>query len=302
METIEVLRKLGLNAYEAAVYDALLRLDRAKVQDLARIVSVPRPQIYVALGVLMNLGLCRETRGRVSFYSAVSPAIAFRSKLRQEEQSLKAMAEAVRKLEEEHQQTARQSVPPQFVQVLKGPQIKRFIDDLAAQAKDEVLIFLKSAERQSDKSLEGAAQSEIGMMERGVRVRCLYEAAALEEARIIPFIERLAQKGEEGRVVPKVPLDMMIFDEHAAMFSLTTQQGDTTVFVFTHPDLMAIMKNSFMYLWDKGTKMEVEVKVKVNGFSPPQPQPPPTDALSDSPPLLSEERVGVRSRKRPKTK
>ena len=100
MNTKELLRALGLTAYEAEVYEALVRLECAKVNDLARIVSVPRPQIYVALRGLMDHGMVNETRGQVSIYSAVAPAIAFKGLLKQEEELLKAKSEAIRKLNE----------------------------------------------------------------------------------------------------------------------------------------------------------------------------------------------------------
>jgi predicted DNA-binding transcriptional regulator len=98
VESLELLRALGLSTYEAEVYRALLKVDKAKVQDLARVVAVPRPQIYVALGALLEKGLCQEIRGKVTFYSAVAPGMAFRSALRKEEELLKAKAEGVRAL------------------------------------------------------------------------------------------------------------------------------------------------------------------------------------------------------------
>ncbi len=78
MDSKELLRALGLSTYEADVYHALLKLEQAKVQDLTQIVAVPRPQIYVALGALLEKGLCREIRGKVTYYAAVAPSTALR--------------------------------------------------------------------------------------------------------------------------------------------------------------------------------------------------------------------------------
>ena len=153
-----------------------------------------------------------------------------------------------------------QRVPPHFVQVLRGRQIKNFIDDQAERAETEVLIFTKSAEDQSAKSMEGAARSEIGMIERGVRVRCIYEPAVLKNPEVIPILKRLLAAGENSRVVPSVPMNMMIFDARAAMFSLTELGGGLTVFAFTHPDLVQLMKNSFEHSWEMGRSLRQAIR------------------------------------------
>jgi sugar-specific transcriptional regulator TrmB len=255
MEVRELLRSLGLSAYEAEVYAALVRHDRVKVQDLARVISVPRPQIYVALGALMRRGMCIEHRGNVSLYSAVPPATAFRSTLRQEEAALKARTEAVQKLTLEHERLDKREVPPHFVQVLRGRQIKNFIDDLSDKARQEVLILLKTAEEQSAKSLEGAARSEIGMLQRGVRVRCLYELRATSDPELASILRRLQAAGEQGRVTDSIPMNVMIFDDRAALFSLDEPPAGLTVFAYTHPALVLMMRNSFQYLWDRSRSL-----------------------------------------------
>ena len=256
VDTKELLRALGLTAYEAEIYEALVRLECAKVNDLARMVSVPRPQIYVALRGLMDHGMVNETRGQVSIYSAAAPAVAFKGLLKQEEELLKAKTEAIRRLNEQFSQIEKPEIPANFVQVLKGRQVKSFIDDMAAKAQDEVLILMKSAVGQSPKSLEGATRSETAMLERGVRVRCLYEEAALADENVKALLKRLEAAGEDGRVAARVPMNMMIFDDRAAMFSLTNQRGELTVFAFSHPDLIQVMKDGFQQNWDQGRSLK----------------------------------------------
>jgi len=265
MESRELLRGLGLSTYEAEVYQALLRLGQAKVQDLARVTSVPRPQIYVALGALREKGMCREMRGKVSTYAAVAPGIAFRGLLKQEATRLKARAEGIRELDEAYQRRAPAGMSPDFVQVLRGRQVRHFIDEQVAQTKEELLILMKYTHTQSAKSLEGAARSETALLGRGVRVRCLYEVASLEHAEIIPILRRLMEHGEQGRVIAAVPLDMMVFDQRAALFSLTTLQGELTVFAFSHPDLIQVMRHSFEHLWHQGRSLRESLKRESKG-------------------------------------
>lgn len=252
----ELLIGLGLLTYEAEVYEALVRLKSAKVQELARAVSVPRPQIYVALGKLIEKGMVTESRGKVTRYSAVAPRIAFRAALKREEETLRAKTEYVAKLDEVFRRTGGSNVPPGFVLVLKGRQVKNFIDEQVAGAQKQVLILLKSARGQSAKSLEGAARAELSLLERGVRVQCLYEAASLQDENMVAILKQVVAAGEQARVVKQVPMNMMVFDDKAALFSLTDEQGDLTVFVFTHPDLIQVTKNNFHYLWEQGENLK----------------------------------------------
>jgi len=252
MDSLELLRALGLSTYEAEVYRALLKVDKAKVQDLTRVVAVPRPQIYVALGALLEKGLCREIRGKVAFYSAVAPGTAFRSALRREEELLKARAEGVRALDEEHHRLAPESVPRSFVQVLRGRQIRHTIDEMVAATTTELLITLKYVKEQTPKSIAGAVKVETAMIERGVHVRCLYERPALQHPEVRQALRQLTDRGEEARVIESVPMDLMVFDHRAALFSLAEERGGVTVFVFAHPSLVESMRLSFDRLWEQG--------------------------------------------------
>lgn len=256
MTTRELLRALGLTAYEAEVYEALVGLECSKVNDLARMVSVPRPQIYVALRGLMDRGMVNETRGAVSIYSAVAPNVAFKGLLKQEEALLKAKAEAIRTLHEQFSRVEKSEIPANFVQVLKGRQVKNLIDDMAAKAENEVLILMKSAAGQSPKSLEGATRSETAMLERGVHVRCLYEESSLADPNVAALLRRLVATGEDGRVATRVPMNMMTFDDRTAMFSLTNPRGELTVFAFAHPDLIQVMKDGFELNWNQGRSLK----------------------------------------------
>jgi sugar-specific transcriptional regulator TrmB len=263
MDSLELLKALGLSTYEAEVYRALLKVDKAKVQDLARVVAVPRPQIYVALGALLGKGLCREIRGKVTLYAAVAPTTAFRSTLHQEEELLKAKAEGIRALDEEHHRLEPESVSPNFVQVLRGRQIRHSIDELTAATTRELLISLKYVHEQTPKSVAGAVKAETSMLERGVRVRCLYERAALQHVEVRQALRQLTDRGEEARAIETVPMDMMVFDHRAALFSLAEERGGVTVFVFAHPSLVESMRLSFDRLWEQGRDVRESLAEKI---------------------------------------
>jgi sugar-specific transcriptional regulator TrmB len=252
MRTRELLKSFGLSNYETEVYEALLRVEGGRVQDLARMCAVPRPQIYVALGRLMDKGLCAEHKGRVSYYTATAPDLAFEGLLRKEEESLKTRAEAVKKLASEVRRPDKADVPVNFIEVLRGAKIKEFMDTVVLAAEKEVLTFLKAAQEKSEESLEGAVGLETAILKKGAQVRCLYEKASAENPALREVLLRLLRAGERGRVVDEVPMNMMVVDDRAVLFSLSVEKTDVTVFVSRHPALVAAMRASFECYWQKG--------------------------------------------------
>lgn len=91
-------------------------------------------------------------------------------------------------------------------------------------------------------------------------MRCLYEKASAENPALRRALLRLLQAGEEGLVVPEVPMNMMVVDDAAALFSLTLEKTDVTVFVSRHPALVAAMRASFECYWHKGRDLARTLK------------------------------------------
>jgi sugar-specific transcriptional regulator TrmB len=248
----ELLRSLGLSPYEAEVYDALGRLGRAKVLDIARQVSVPRPQVYVALKKLAVRGLCTEVKGKVSVYVAVDPGTAFEPALAEARAALERQEEGVRSLAEAFERAGTPAGPDDFVQVLRGAQVRKFMDGLYERAREQVLVFFKYAQARKVESLEGGLMLEQRMLKRGLRIRCLYELAALEDEALVDYYRRALAAGELARVVPTVPMNALVFDDTAAAFSLPSEREGSTVFVFSHPALVATVKAGFEFYWQAG--------------------------------------------------
>lgn len=255
MKTRELLQSLGLTSYEAEVYEALVRLGSGKVQDLARLVSVPRPQIYVALRRLLDRGMCRETRNKVSYFVALPPERAFAATLAEEKQALERKSEGVRELAELFERVEKQEVPYDFISVLKGPQVRAYVAGLTRDAREEVLVFFKRPEQRRPREHRAAQQEEARVLRKGVKVRCLYEQSALEDEGNREYIRSLARTGEEARVVERLPMNMITVDDRAATFSLLAA-GEVTVFTFNHPALVEVVRLSFERLWETGRPVD----------------------------------------------
>ncbi len=255
MERTDLLKSLGLTGYEAEVYLALLRIGRARVQDLTKAVSVPRPHIYVALGGLTKRGIVTGEQGRVNYYSAVPPDIAFRDLLRREDESLKAKAEGIERLAEEFREIGQERTPHDFVQVLRGSQIRHVIETQFREAQREVLIFFKRHQYSSPKTHRDADRTEAATLKRGARVRCIYEERSLEDPGFASHVRQWPRKGEEARVNPSLPMNMVLFDDRMVTFSFLGSQSEVTVFASGNPALITMMREAFERYWERSSDL-----------------------------------------------
>jgi len=263
MTTVELLKLFGLTNYEAEVYGALLKVERAKVKDLVKMVSVPRPMIYLTLKKLMNNGMCSENRGKISHYSAVAPSIVLRDILQNEKEMFKIKERGLQELNRVYKEPG--EVPFELIQVLKGKQMREVLNEKVNEAEKEMLIFFKHPAWKGDEGKK-ATQLESKALKRGIKIRCLYEKECFNTPPVdgfLPFIRRLINQGEEGRVIEHLPMNLMILDEKVAFFSLLHQmENDVTVFLFSHPALISTLKAGFEFFWAKGLDIKQTLNIK----------------------------------------
>ncbi|MEO7069406.1 MAG: helix-turn-helix domain-containing protein, partial [Nostocoides sp.] len=70
------LTDLGLTAYEARAYLALITRDRYTAAELARQAGIPRQRVYDVLDGLVRRGLAAPVQGAVRRFTATSPDAA----------------------------------------------------------------------------------------------------------------------------------------------------------------------------------------------------------------------------------
>jgi len=70
------LGRLGLSAYEAQVYAALVMFEHAEVKEIVEFLSISKPSVYEALDRLAEMGLALRSNSKPVRYSAVSPKMA----------------------------------------------------------------------------------------------------------------------------------------------------------------------------------------------------------------------------------
>ncbi|MEO0097756.1 MAG: helix-turn-helix domain-containing protein [candidate division WOR-3 bacterium] len=258
-----ILKNFGLTNYEAEVYSALLKVDKAKVSDLAEMVSVPRPQIYLILKRLIDLGLCTEKKGKIKYYSCLPPNIGLRYLLEKEEKELKNKFSLIKELEKIYKQRENKKKSLEFIEVIKGESGREYLISLLKNAKKEVLIFCKYILKKTKERLEKSYNMEMVALKNNVKVYCLYEKSFFNDPDIFPYIKKLIKNGEKARVIDYLPMNMTVIDEKSATFSLLGEdEEDVVIFYLNHPALITLMKAGFEYYWQKGKEVNLKKEEK----------------------------------------
>ncbi|MBI5066538.1 hypothetical protein HZA97_10000 [Candidatus Woesearchaeota archaeon] len=90
---MDVLKQLGLNGYESAIYEALLKYGRSDARQLSEHSKVPPTAVYPNLKSLVQKGLIQQFEGEISEYEAIKPSIAVKNFIEKKIDDLKELEE-----------------------------------------------------------------------------------------------------------------------------------------------------------------------------------------------------------------
>jgi hypothetical protein len=252
------LTALGLNAYEAAAYVALLSRPELASIEVARRAGIPRQRVYDVLGSLVDKGLCVSRDKFPKSFCAVDPAIAL--DLLAQERAL-----VLARLQEEARALAArlatelapifvsgrgQNDPLAFVEVLSGQtRIAHRALALAEAAQTSVNSCVKRPLILSGEQNQTFMKAPLG---RGLKYRALWEGSAMEDIELRGWMEQFGRLGLESRVVPELSLKMQSFDEEVVIVSMQDPAGGQpsfTAVVIHNQGVTAMLNLAFEHLW-----------------------------------------------------
>jgi len=276
---LETLKNTGLNTYEAKCYLALFERDTLTVHEVSKLAGIPRPNAYEALENLLSKGMCVARPGNTKRYGPSDPAV-FREKalwevskrmeielenLKNKEKEILEKANATKdniynltsELEPRYEKSALEVSPLDYIEILKDPlQIHRRVVRLLSEAKEEILAFTKPPYSGPRKRLAEQAVPEKKALQKGVRVRNIYEIPTDKEEIEWRFkdIDRAVKDGEEARVMKELPMKMAILDRKTVMLALAdpvSKRTSLTTQIVEHRDLANGLRILFETLWEQ---------------------------------------------------
>jgi len=282
---LKKLKELGLSAYEAKSYLALLEKETLTVTEVAKIAEIPRTNAYEALEKLLIKGLCISKPGKIKNFSASNPTLLEEktiaaientfekeiSQLREKQDQMLEQKKTVRlnvsklinELKPIYKDSRSENNPLEYIEIIKDPyQIHKKFIQLVGESKKEISAFVKPPFSSPRKGLEEQSKQQVGLLKGGIRIRAIYEIPKEKEEIEWRFkdIDISTRYGEESRVIKELPMKMSIFDERVVMFGLADPvSGKTslTTQIVEHPDLAKSLKVTFEAYWEQAEDYHV---------------------------------------------
>jgi sugar-specific transcriptional regulator TrmB len=245
------LEKMGLFKAEAQIYLALLRHNGPmRASAIVAATRVPRGSVYAALTRLTAIGLIEAEAGYGGSFSAVAAEKALPSLIIHEREELLQREQLASELAGELKSVAEPSGfngASELVQVLRDPRaVKERVERLQREAKRQIDVFTKPP--YFGRGNPGEQKS----LRRGLRVRSLYERAALDDPRVKPHLSEWIAAGEEARIVDgELPHKLAIFDTEVVVMPLPLPGEQMRTLVIRHTQLAKSLGLAFQFLWDQ---------------------------------------------------
>ena len=248
-ETDAPMALVGLDADTEAVYRELLARGGGTAESLVTAFGLDRGQALAQLERLHRDGLLsRRSSGE---YQTVDPRHALAALVESRTRQLAAVRDAATSLGELFDEARRSGTPQPDTRTISG-----------AEEVGDCYYRLKQAARREICELERPpyllAPNEPldeAAIRRGVRVRAVYAAASFDDAGGWQDLGSLVSRGEEARVVPALPVKLVLVDRSAAMVSLTLEGGSTDCLYTEAPPLIEVLSELFDRYWAAAARL-----------------------------------------------
>lgn len=256
---------LGLTEREAKVYITLLSKKGFTTLELQNSVDIPRTKIYEVIKRMLARGICTERGlGKVKYYEAVEPKIAFRrvydeyeEECSEELKKRKALAESVTSiftpLFEENKDN---KYSMDFVEVFRDKeQIQNKYLNALKETKESLLTFNKGPYVCDNSGrLKAQEREESKVIKRGAICKNIFESVELQgQDWLMTYLKNQAELGQQARITESLPIKMVVFDDMRVLFPLLQKSGETngiSMIFIEHRELAIACRMLFNYIWE----------------------------------------------------
>jgi hypothetical protein len=172
----------------------------------------------------------------------------------------------VKKLTPLFERSRSENDPLDYIEIIKEPmQLQNRICQLIDSAEKEVLVFSKPPSLADREKILQQIELEKESLKKGVLSKCVYEIPQSEEQKqwLFEYMKLAIDAGEEARVIPEIPLKMMIFDEKVVVFILEDplfHKPSATTQIIEHRTLAKGLKMLFETVWNQSLDSDVLIK------------------------------------------
>ncbi|MEV5969551.1 helix-turn-helix transcriptional regulator [Streptomyces sp. NPDC051921] len=245
----EALRLLGIEGAAGRVYLALLDGAPAPLGSIGEAAGVSGAALAAAYGELVDAGLASAADGDGDVVAPVPPAAGLEILARHRAAELEESRIAVGGAFESFRRHRLAAYNDGLVEVVTGEAIGRRMRHAWASAREQIRQF----ESPPYVPLVGATEDALATLARGVTQRVVYSRESLEHpGHLKDVIEPCIEAGEQARVLPSVPVKLLIIDDAYALVSLSIQEADVvnTMLVVQPCGLLSALVALFEQSWN----------------------------------------------------
>ncbi|MFJ3499089.1 MULTISPECIES: LuxR family transcriptional regulator [unclassified Streptomyces] len=219
----EALRLLGVGEGARRLYPRLLELGPAPLEAIGAAAGLTGNGLAAAYGELVDAGLASAVADGGDPVAPVPPAAGLEILGRHRAAELDESRITVGGAFEAFRRQRLAAYHDDLVEVVTGEAVGPRMRQAWASAREQI--------RQLDSPpyfpLPSATDDALATLARGVTQRVVYSQASLEHpGQLEEAIEPCVEAGEQARVLPSVPVKLLIIDEAYALVSLSIREAD----------------------------------------------------------------------------
>ncbi|MEV0645651.1 helix-turn-helix domain-containing protein [Phytomonospora sp. NPDC050363] len=246
------LRALGIDAEQERIYRHLVSAGPAHAPELAAGFGIEDAALDRLLDALTAAGLATRDGDR---YLAAPPEIALRSLLVRRRDELGRAETALAELTELFRASAAGRSVRDLVEVVVGVDgVRQRFGQIQSGAARDLRAFVR-ANPMAVSAAQNTAENEA--VQRGVRYRVVVEKDVLAEPGLLVRAEASLEAGEEIRIMPDLPLRMIIADGELGLVPLNSA-GEPGAIVVHPSGLLDALIALFESTWDRALTLEPE--------------------------------------------
>jgi sugar-specific transcriptional regulator TrmB/DNA-binding CsgD family transcriptional regulator len=243
---------LGLSDSEERVYQALTRMRSATVQQLGEELCFDEAEAGQVAAALENKGLVSWTTGKPRRLLAAPPSAAVDVLALQIERQLQQARVEAARLSVQWSEASHDRKADELVEIISGTDamVRRF-ESLIASATTEIVGFASAPILAPDEINAGI---NIDALERGVRLRTIYDRMVLDTPGFADVIARCEAAGEQVRIIDAVPSKMVLVDGVTALLPVHLELPHTEPSAaLIHAPLTSTLVALFDEMWTRAT-------------------------------------------------
>ncbi|MCQ4209701.1 LuxR family transcriptional regulator [Streptomyces longispororuber] len=244
----DALRLLGLDRATVRVYLALLEKAPAPLTEIAAAAGLDGAALVTAYDALVDAGLASAAEGDSGVVAPVPPAAGLEALARRRAAEVEESRIAVGGAFESFRRQRLAAYNDGLVEIVTGEAVGPRIRQAWTSAREQIRQF----ESPPYFPLATATDDALATLARGVTQRVVYSRASLEHpGHLKNVIEPCVNAGEQARVLPTVPVKLVIIDEAYALVSLSIKEADVhnTMLVVQPCGLLSALMALFEQSW-----------------------------------------------------